>query len=94
MAITNFDEMGDLLRAQTQGWVEELASRLNVQLYGPPPYPAPRPTLADVCAKHFPRLAAVVSYGRRMQEMTAAARYRIGVAVIGYDPAPNDDEER
>lgn len=94
MATTNFDEMGDLLRAQTQGWVEELASRLNVQMYGPPPYPEPRPTLADVCAKHFPRVARAVLLGSHVREAIASARYRIGVAVIGYDPAPNDDEER
>lgn len=53
--------------------------------------PSP-PSLSAVAAKHFPRLAALVRYGRRMQEMTAAARYALGVRVIGYDPAPEERE--
>lgn len=83
--------MTDMLRAQTEGMVEELAAHLAANMYGPPPYPAPRPTLADVAAKHFPRAAAVMRGVRRAQEAIRAARYRIGVRVIGYDPAPDED---
>lgn len=54
--------------------------------------PPSRPTVRDACAKSFPRLHRLVLLGRHVRETIAAARYKLGVAVIGHDPAPPEDD--
>ncbi len=48
--------------------------------------------LAAACARHFPRVTRALALLERAQEGIARARYALGVAIIGYDPAPEDDE--
>lgn len=92
MATTNPSDIAAIYARQFEGMVEELAERTARVLYGPPPYPAPRPTVRDVAARHFPRLHGLMLGWRQLRAAIAAARYDLGVRVIGYDPAPSDDE--
>lgn len=48
--------------------------------------------LAEVCATHFPRVTRALALLERAQEGIARARYALGVAIIGYDPAPPEDD--
>lgn len=54
-------------------------------------FPPSPPSVSEIAARHFPRLAVIVRAPERVRLAIARARYALGVRVIGYDPAPDED---